>query len=257
VKRASLVLGTIALLSSREALAQDDAPPPSSVTIQVAQPPSDTPPAAPAPAPSNAWRTDLWKISVGPRFNYVTSAGFDPYATNDVLTRVAVEGQYPVYSRGNLALGVGLGYAGGGRTGKMRGAETGLGVHSFSVPIEGRYHLGRWAYGFLHVAPGATALLSSVQDASAPNQIESTRWAFTTDLSAGAAILMGPRAPDDKRTVRFWLIPEFGYTLATTASFDARPDRDPKDALGTDERTALRDLNLGSFFWKLSLSTTF
>lgn len=267
MKRASSMIGVIALLASRTALADDEAPslpppaPPEPVTIQVAPPPASNPPAVESTSPSapTTLRTDLWKVSTGPKVSYVSSAGFDPYATNDALMQWSLEGQYPVLSRGRFALGVGLGYAGGGRSGTMRGDKTSLGVHTFQAPIEGRYHLGRWGYGFARVAPGTTAVLSSVTDASSPNEISSTRWVFSTDVSVGAAILLGPRGGDhaDKRTIRIWALPELGYTLATTARFDTRPDRDPKDALGTDERTALPGLNLSAFYWRLSLGTTF
>lgn len=264
MKRASLIIGLVALFSSRAALAEDENPslpapaPPEPVTIQVASAP---PPVAEstAPRPATTLRTDLWKVSTGPRVSYVTSGGFDPYSSNDVLMQWSLEGQYPVLSRGRFALGVGLGYAGGGKSGTMRGDKTSIGVHTLQAPIEGRYHLGRWGYGFARVAPGTTAVLSSVTDASSPNEINATKWVFSTDLSVGAAILLGPRGYDqaDKRTVRIWAIPEFGYTVATTAKFDTRPDRDPKDALGTDERTAVPGLNLSAFYWRVSLGTTF
>jgi hypothetical protein len=256
VKRAALTVGLLALLSSRAALAEDEP-----VTIQAAPAPppapvADTPPAS---AAATTTRTDLWSIRTGPRFSYVPSAGYDPFSDNNVLTQWSVEGQYPLLSRGKLALGVGLGYAGGGRSGTMRGDKTGLGVHTFQAPIEGRYHFARWAYGFARVAPGTTAVLASVQEASSPNEINATRWVFSTDLSVGAAILLGPRGYDhaDKRTLRIWALPEAGYTVATTASFDTRPDRDAKDALGTDERTALPGLNLSAFYWRVSIGTTF
>ena len=155
MKRASLVASWVpavmALLSTRAALADEE--PAAPVTIQVAEPakPAEAPVAPPA---STTWRTDLWKISAGPRFSYVTSGGFDAFSKNDVLPAFALEGQYPLFSRGNLAVGVGLGYVGGARSASVRGQGTALGVHTFHVPIEGRYHLGRWPDGFLHVAPG-------------------------------------------------------------------------------------------------------
>ena len=241
MKRASWVLGIVALFSARAALAQEA--------------PADAPP----PPPAATLRTDLWKISTGPRISYVPSAGFDSFSSNDVLAQWSLEGEYPVLHRGRFALGVGLGYAGGARSGELRGNKTALGVHSLQVPIEGRYHVGRWAYAFARVAPGATALVASVEEGSSPSSMEDTTWAFAADLSAGAAILLGPRGEDQaaKRTIRFWAVPELGYTFATTARFDLRPDRDAKDALGTDEHTALPGLNLSAFYWRLSLATTF
>ncbi|MFO0741959.1 MAG: hypothetical protein U0270_39040 [Labilithrix sp.] len=263
--RAAWLFGLVALLSTRSALADDETPPPlpptDPVTIQVPQPAAAAPPPAveSTPAPATTLRTDLWKISTGARISYIPSAGFDTFSTNDVLAQWSLEGQYPVLSRGRFALGVGLGYAGGARTATTRGDKTALGVHTLQVPIEGRYHVGRWGYAFARVAPGTTAVVASVEEGSSPNRIEDTQWVFASDLSAGAAILMGPRGHDqaDKRSVRFWAVPEIGYTLATTARLDARPDRDAKDALGTDERTALPGLNLSSFYWRLSLATTF
>lgn len=261
MKRVSWLIGSTVLLFTHAALAEDEPPPPAApepVTIQVATP---EPARAEAPrAPERGpLRTDLWKISTGPRFSYVSGAGYDTFSTNNLLTQWSLEGQYPLFSRGRLAVGVGLGYAGGARSGTLRGDKTALGVHTLQVPIEGRYHLGNWAYGFARVAPGTTAVVASLEEASSPNRIEDTQWVFSTDLSVGAAILLGPRGGDlaDKRSIRIWAVPEVGYTLATRANLTMRPDRDAKDALGTDDHTSLPGLNLSAFYWRLSLATTF
>lgn len=265
-KCVSSVLGASMFLARAAAA---DEPEPQIVYAPPATPPAPVTQPAPtvsapppmestSPAPSKPFRTDLWKVGAGLRTSYVTSGGFDPYSSNDALVQWSLEAQYPLVSRGKFALGVGFGYSGGASHDTIRGDKTGLGVHQLSVPIEGRYHLGSWAYVFGRVAPGTTAAVASIQEASSPNEFSSTKWLFSADLSAGTAILLGPRwNGDDKRTPRFWAVPEFGYSFATKATFDNRPDRDSKDALGTDERTALTPLNLSAFFWRISVAATF
>lgn len=258
-----------ALAWSAPALAQDEpANAPQPVEKTDPQPtPAPTPAfvAAPAPAAESSepaprnYRHDRFMLNVGLRENYVKSAGFDPYSTNDVLPQFSVGIEAPVLVRGKLALAVGAAYSGGGASSSMRGDSTHLFAHQLSVPIEGRYHFAPWGWAFVRVAPGATGLVQSLTDSSSPNTLSSTAWAFSTDVSAGASILLGPRAPDadGKRIPRFWMIPEVGYGFATRATFKDRPDRDPADALGTDERTAVPSLALNAFFWRLAVATTF
>jgi hypothetical protein len=241
------------------------------VQIEVAQPATPAPPPASAPAPAPAPvqadrpasappRKDLWHVGIGERVDYVASKGFDNFADNNVLATFGIEGSYPLVVRDKWVLGVGASWGYASRSGTaLRGDTTALSVHRLGVPIEGRYQFIPQLYGFAKVTPGAVAALGSLTDASAPNTIKSTAWSFATDISVGAAILVGPRNYDheDKRTVRFWAVPEFGYGFATKSNLDLRPNRDASQALGTDDRTSLQNLNLSAFFWRISVQTTF
>jgi len=267
---------------SVSALADDSEPsrasePPRPVTITYTMPqPSTTTaaqatdtPATPAPAVKEGRpRYDLVRIGLGPRFDYIPSTGFDSFADTNLLSSFAIDGTYPIFTQGKLAVGVGLGWTVGHRGDSLRGMSTSLTAHRLQVPIEGRFHIVPSVYAFAKVAPGAAAMVASVTEASSPNTLRDTGWAFSADASVGAGILLGPRsvaaeggtgpnADREKRTVRIWAIPEVGYGFTTKANLDLRPDRESKDALGTDERTAVSPLGLTAFFWRVSIATTF
>jgi len=243
------------------------------VTITYTMPPVATPtPVADRPAaePPRAGtpRYDLIKVGGGMRFDYVGGSAFDSFADSNLLPNLSLDATYPVLVQGKVAIGAGLGYTVGGRDESLRGMKTSLLVHRLQVPIEGRYHFVPGVFGFIKAAPGAVALATSLQDPSSPSTLSDTAWAFSVDASVGAGILLGPRtytaqggtgpnADREARTFRIWAIPEIGYGFTTKANLDLRPDRDAKDALGSDERTALAPLGLTAFFWRLSLATTF
>ncbi|MBX3208006.1 MAG: hypothetical protein KF764_23365 [Labilithrix sp.] len=218
--------------------------------------PAERPPADRA-AIEGPPRHDLIRINMGLRIGYVPSRGFDTFASNDVLPQFSIDGTYPLLSVGKLVLGAGVGWDVGGRSDKVRGFDASLTTHRLYVPIEGRWH---WSPGlalFGKVSPGAVAAMATVEDPSAPNELSATGWAFSADASVGASILLGPRQHMDKRSVRFWVTPEIGYSVTTNAPLRGNPGRDEKDLLGSDESTNLRSLALSGLFWRASIGTTF
>jgi hypothetical protein len=266
MKSASLTLVfvvTSALLPTT-ALADEEPPPlPSAAgTTPSPQEPVTLQPIKPAASeadrrPEGSPRYDLIRVNAGIKMGYVTSSAYDTFGKNDVLTQVSVDGTYPLLHTGKLVLGAGLGWDGGGRSGTLRGNATDLTIHRLSVPIEGRFHFVPSVYGFAKVAPGATAMIASITEGSSNKALETTGWAFSADASVGASILMGPRQNLDKRTVRFWLTPEFGYSYTTNAPIRPNPGREDKDLLGSDENTGLRALALSGFFWRATIGATF
>ncbi|MBX3230012.1 MAG: hypothetical protein KIT84_25740 [Labilithrix sp.] len=264
---------------SAHALADDSEPapasePPRPVTVTYTMPAAAPEPEAapdvdrPPPPGVGKPRYDLWRIGVGGRFDYVGTSGFDTFADDNFLGNIAIDATYPLLTRDKLTLGVGLGYSVGGRDGHLRGMSTNLAVHRFQAPIEARYHFIPQVYGFVKVAPGAAGIFAEIVDSSSPNALKDTAWAFSADASVGAGILLGPRkyvakggtGPDadlERRTLRIWAVPELGYGYTTRPGLDLRPDRDANDALGTDERVRVNGLALSSFFWRLSIATTF
>jgi hypothetical protein len=246
------------------ALADDEPPPPlpgAGATSSTQEPVTLQPI---PPAASNADRRaegppryDLIRVNAGIKMGYVTNSAYDTFGKNDVLTQVSVDGTYPLLHTGRLVLGAGLGWDGGGRSGTLRGNATDLTIHRLSVPIEGRFHFAPSVYGFGKVAPGAAAVIASVTEGSSAKTLETTGWAFSADASVGASILMGPRQNLDKRTVRFWLTPEFGYSYTTNAPIRPNPGREDKDLLGSDENTSLRALALSGIFWRATIGATF
>jgi len=234
--------------------------------------PDDVAAVPPAPAPSQAERPsaspdttepqggpryDLIRVNVGLRIGYLPSRGFDTFSSNDVLPQFSVDGTYPLLTAGRLVLGAGVGWDVGSRSDSVRGLSSSLTTHHLYVPIEGRWHLSSGLSAFVKVAPGASAAIASVRDSATSNELSTTGWAFSADASVGASILMGPRARMDKRTPRFWLTPEVGYSFTTNAPLRAGIGRDEKDLLGSDESANLRALALSGFFWRASVGMTF
>ncbi len=244
-----------------------DAPPREGQTIIVADPsPASSPAASPdRPAAEGPPRHDLVRINVGLRVGYLPvgltgyspSRGFDTFASNDVLSQFSIDGTYPILTSGRFVLGAGAGWDIGGRSDSVRGLESSLTVHRLYVPVEARYHLTSGLFVFGKVSPGAVAALASVKDASAPNDLTGTGWAFSADASLGGSILLGPRQHMEKRTARFWLTPEIGYAYTSNAPLRPNPNRPEKDVLGNDENTQLGKVAFSGIFWRASIGMTF
>lgn len=207
-------------------------------------------------AQSGPGRVDGLKITGGVRVGYLPARGFDTFASNDVLASFALEGTYAFWSSGRLALGAGLGWDVGGRSSELRGLDANLTVHRFTVPLEARVNVLPWLWGVGRVAPGAALLLTSVEDGSSPGELSDSAWAFAADASVGPAFVLG-RTPPGKRTARFVLLPEIGYSVSTSARPRLGPGRDEEDQLGTDSRASLRPLALSGLFWRVGLGVTF
>jgi hypothetical protein len=213
-------------------------------------------PAAPEAAPPTVSpdpRTNRWKITGGVRIDHVGTRGFDAFAPDNTLPQFSIQGTYALFMRDKLAIGVGLGWDVGGRAGEVRGIDTDLGVHRFSVPIEARYGFLPWLWATGKVAPGAALMLASIEDPSAPATLKDSAWAFSTDLSVGAAFVAGAKG----QRVRFVVAPEIGYALATRAAIRPSPSRDEDDVLGSDGAQNLTRLALSGVFWRLTAGVTF
>lgn len=202
-------------------------------------------------------RYDFIRANAGFKIGYVPNRGFDTFASNDVLPQFSIDATYPLLKRGKLVLGVGLGWDVGGSTDKVRGFESSMTAHRLYVPVEGRYHVKPWLYGFGKIAAGVAVMTASVKDGTVPSDLSATGWAFSADASVGASILLGSHKHLDKRALRFWATPELGYAYTTDAPLKASSGRDDNAVLGTDESTNLRALALSGFFWRASIGATF
>jgi hypothetical protein len=244
-------------------------------------PPAAAPAPAPAPAPSapavvhaaadadtslaerreepaeGPPRLDFVRINAGPKIAYVAERGYDAFSSNDVFPMFSLDATYPLLASVKVVVAAGLGWEPGGSKAETRRIAMRLATHRFAVPIEARYHLGTGLFVFGKIAPGVRAHFVDVEDPSSLTTLTDTAWAFSADLSAGASILLGPRARPDKRRARFWLTPEVGYAFAQAATLRPNPNRDADDVLGADSATNLRSLALQGFFWRASLGVTF
>jgi hypothetical protein len=235
--------------------------PPAAVAPAAAPEPApaiaDLPPKpAEQPKPQGPPRYDLVRINVGGRVGYIRDGAYDVFSENDVLGQFSIDGTVPLYHRGKLVLGAGLGWDYGGQSSTFRGFASSMKAHRFSVPLEARWNFVPGIWGFGKVSPGAVLVSAHVEDPTA--SLSATSAAFSVDASAGAAILIGPRTRfDERKGPRFWVTPEVGYAFTTDASLAMSTGRESKDMLGNDEEAKLRSLSLSGLFWRLSMAVTF
>lgn len=263
----SMISSLVVMLAAPLAFAQPQEPlppvepPPSAAPLAPPAPPEPAPQATkpaeqPLPTPEGPPRYDLVRIDVGGRVGYVKDSAYDAFATNDTLAQFSIDGTYPVYAKGKLVLGAGLGWDYGGRSDGLRGFSSSMKAHRFSVPLEARWHAVPGLFAFGRLAPGAALVVASVDNGGA--EVSGSSWAFSTDASVGASILLGPRSHwDQRKSPRFWLTPEVGYGFTTNASLALGRGREAKDLLGSDEDVRLRSLSLSGVFWRLAVTTTF
>ncbi len=201
-------------------------------------------------------KQSFWRLAIGPRFEYVRDPGFDAFGDSDVLAAWSMEATRTILARGRFSFGAGLGTDLGGRSGHARGMESGLFVARFSAPLEGRYHVLPWLYGFARVAPGAAYVNARVDDPSSPGALTKSGGMFTADFSGGASVLLGPQGKAKDKTVRFWITPEVGYAWSTAMALDmtAEGHADDPRPQGT---TSLGELALRGPFFRVSAALTF
>lgn len=282
MKRALPVVALVVASAPLRAWAQEPLPPPDVAAPEPAAPESASPPAteegpspappppvavAPRPAPvtleaprgtdaARPPRLEYFRVGLGPRVMYVRSGGFDLFAADDVLASFAIDATTTAFRRGDLTLAVGAAWDAGGRSNGLRGFDSKLNAHRFTMPIEGRWHYQPWLYGFAKLAPGAAYVRARFDD-KANVAIQDSAWAFAADVSVGASLLVVPHGSTERRTPRFWVTPELGYSFATRVSLVPQPGRDEKDVLGSDAAASLGSLSLWGFFWRATAAVTF
>jgi hypothetical protein len=160
------------------------------------------------------------QFELGYRGSFVTSAGLNPFSTDDYLAQLSLVASRTLFVRGPLSFAGGVSWDHGGTSATSRGDATSLLLDRLTVPLEGRLQFRRWGYAFLRVAPGAAALRVEVDDPSAPAPLKKSQWAFATDLSAGYSFPIWTVAHGAHGVSRLWLQAEGGYGWMPDASVD-------------------------------------
>lgn len=201
-------------------------------------------------------RARFFRLSLAPRFNYVTGAGYDPYSETNLLGQWSFDATYAFFEQGKVSLAVGAAWDVGGSTADARQIRTSITTHRLTVPIEARYRATEGMYGFARVAPGAAASLASIDEPSSSETLEASKWVGAADLSAGASFLLGPRKPLARRGLRFWITPELGYGWSGAATLQFSP-RNDDELVGTQGTTRLGSFAQRGFFWRLGVAMTY
>jgi len=282
-------LGLLAMLSLSEAARADDAPSPPLPAPGPSEPREEAPltlapaPAAaplslslraPSPAPAYAapgLRDEpsedapaytpskpnaFFRFGLGARVTYAPNEGLDPFTESDAIGQVSFEVSRTLLTRGRASLALGLGWDVGAKRTKARGLESDLTHHRVMVPIEGRFHLASWIYGFGKVAPGVSLLALAVKDPGAPTDLTDLRPGFALDASVGASFLVIGHGPADHKKVRLWATPEIGYGL-TTASRPTLTTDTREDVLGQEEGAAMAPVAVRGMFFRLGVGLTY
>jgi hypothetical protein len=201
-------------------------------------------------------RESFWQGQVGMRSTFVTDPGFDPFATDNVLTTFTLGVSRTIFDYEAFSFAPGLFWDYGARSATARGDAASLSSHRLALALEGRYHFAPWAYGLVRLTPSAIQQSAVLKDPLAAANFVARAWNFGLDASAGAAFLLGPHADSSTSPVRWWLAAEGGYGYASSASLLMHPDLPPDDPRRTG------DLNLGRLalaggFFRLYGSVTF
>lgn len=191
-------------------------------------------------------RESFWQGQVGMRSTFVTDPGFDPFASDNVLTSFSLGASRTIFDYDAFSLAPGVFWDYAARSATARGDATSLVSNRLALALEGRYHFAPWGYALVRLTPGTIHQSAELKDPLAAAPYVAQSWTFALDASAGAAFLLGPHAASAS-PVRWWLGAEGGYGYADSASLLMHPD------LASDDPRRTGNLDLG----RLALSGGF
>jgi len=231
------------------------ASPPAVVPITAA----GAPPTAEEPNQDDGLRgshQEHWSATIGGRFGYFPSAGYDPFSENNGLGQVSLGLGRTVMAMDEFSAAVSLLWDWGAPESTARGAATSLDVHRLTAGLEGRYHLFRRLYFFARFAPGALRYDATLQDGGAGVERTAGGWLFAGDLSGGAAFEFAGENRGHSTRPRGWLSADggYGFTTTSTLEFVAEP--------GSGAPARLEPINFGDFsmsggFFRIAAAITY
>lgn len=247
-------------------------------------PDSDASPEAPAPAvPPNALATttpvtpapppaadvnqiddgrmgthqEHWLLGVGLRETFVTSKGYDPFSTDNVLPQVSLELGRAFHASGPFSLAGMFIWDYGSTKATARQADTSLVVHRLTAGAEGRYHLIRRWYVFGRVAPGALHSQATLDDQVVGLDRRSNAWLFTSDFSLGTGFEFASDPRGASTRPRGWVGAEGGYAWAASTKIEFKDVASSSQAPARLESLRFEDLALRGAFFRLSATLTY
>ncbi|HEY4393854.1 MAG TPA: hypothetical protein VGP64_07325 [Polyangia bacterium] len=199
-------------------------------------------------------RPPVWEVTAGVRTNYLKSAGYDPFSSNDALVQFSAIGTRTVIRRDRLALVAGVGLDVGGSSADARGAPSSLTLTRVSALAEGRFQPAWRFYLFARLAPGLLHGAATISDASSPatSGLTGDFDAFALDAAAGGAFCLGDLG---RAHVGAWLVADGGYGWAPDQRLVLAPP------LGADQSKA-GTLDLGTLaarggFFRIALALSY
>ena len=200
----------------------------------------------------------MTRFEIGYRGTFVTDPGYNPFSTQDYFSQTSVAISRTLLASGRYSFAPGFMWDYGKSTATARQDATSLEVHRLSAPLEGRVHFGSWGYAFLRAAPGVALEAAEIDDPTSPTgSLKKNRWLFSTDVSAGYAFPLFPRASAYAIVPRAWLQSDVGYGAIVAQRLDLAPDvgssGDPSLTRGVD----LGSLSMHGAFLRLAAAVSF
>lgn len=196
-----------------------------------------------------------WQAWLGARNTFVTSTGYDPFATDNALVQFSVGGSRSLFSHGHLSFAVGATFDAGTSTASARGAPTTLETYRVLAAPEARWILIPQLYLFARPAVGAVRTAVSLDEGTSGVTLHSRAWRVAVDLDAGAAFAFADLRGKAGQ-LRFWVIADGGYAWTQAQQLSMAPDADS----GAPVRTASLDLGtlrLGGPYFRGAVAATF
>jgi len=163
------------------------------------------------------------RLEIGARTQFVNSAGFDPFSTNDVLPQLSLGASLAFWSQDKLSLAGVLGFDYGSTSASLRSDKASLDLRRFTLAPEARYHLFQVLVLTAKVGPTLTREAAEVSGPLGTSMLK-TGWKFGFDATAGAAVELWGYANGASRKPRLWLMGEGGYGWTSPMELTFTPE---------------------------------
>lgn len=201
-------------------------------------------------------RPHRFGVYLGFRATNVKNAGYDPYSYGDALVQNAVGLSFSPWRTQPWSVHFLAEWNMGVSSADARGYSSELTVNRFALGAELRWMPKSRFYLYGKVVPSLAHLGAEIDDWDLGVSLESSSWAPMLDLSAGAALRLGTAGKEPKRTVSFWLMMDWGFTLAGQAAMSFTPDN-IDDPTRTFSAVNLPGLRPGGFVTRGAFAITF
>lgn len=195
------------------------------------------------------------RVDLGLRTQFVSSAGLDPFAEDDVLPQLAVAASWGFYTNEQLSVAAMVGFDYGAYSARARNNETSLDVRRFTLGPEARYHLLRILALTARVAPTLTRQSAEIAT-GIDSDLHKVAWKVGFDATAGAAVELYGYRSGASRKPRLWAIAEggYGWTAPTELVFKPIEESAAPQRLTPLE---LEDLSLSGPLFRVTLALSF
>jgi hypothetical protein len=174
----------------------------------------------------------------------IRDAGYDLFSEDDSFVQGGFAFGRTLFTSGRLSFAALALWDYGTHMDSVRGQDTELGAHRFTLGAEGRYHFLHQFYVYGRVAPGALLEIVTLESAVSGAVQSKDAWAFALDGSVGTAYELFGEPNGAKRSVRGWVFVEGGYGFGSSTELALTP-KEPDNAPARSHGESLGDLALG------------